>query len=55
MGSMSKKIARGRSECVQRTGIVSKIFFYPSLMFFCPAISHASPGVISEQQHCWLR
>ncbi len=28
MKSMSKNVARGRSECVQRTGIVSKIFLY---------------------------
>ncbi len=27
MRSMSKKIARGKSECVQRTGIVSKYSF----------------------------
>ena len=53
MRSMSKKIARGRSECVQRTGIVSEILFL--FLMFCPANSHASPVVISEQQHCWLR
>ncbi len=28
MRSMGKKIARGTSEYVQRTGIVSEIFFY---------------------------
>ncbi len=28
MKSLSKKIARGKSECVQRIGTVSEIFFY---------------------------
>ncbi len=28
MKSMSKNMARGRNECMQRTGIVSEIFFY---------------------------
>ncbi len=28
MRSMSKKIDKGRCECVQRTGIVSEVFFY---------------------------
>ncbi len=28
MRSMSKKIAKGRRECVQRTGIVSEIFLH---------------------------
>ncbi len=43
---MSKNVARGRSECVQRTGIVSKVF----LMFFCPAIAQlpVTPLLVSS-------
>ena len=53
MRSMTKKIARGRSECVQRTGIVSEIFFsswcsFTRLTIMPLLVSSVSKALLAE-------